>query len=217
MDDQIIKELAAYESGVITDAMYLLGLNQWMTGILPLKEDYAMCGRAFTIKYTQAACPEAIKPLGIYDVLEQLKPNDVIVMQVGIHDGAILGDNLVTIAERRGAAGFVLDAPTRDSANIHKLKTPCFTAGRHLRVAKEMVITAYQIPIVCGGIIVNPGDYVIGDIDGVMVVPQDKAAAALYQAERLDQIEKEMMDAILSDKSPAECQILIDRKKHPRP
>jgi regulator of RNase E activity RraA len=216
MDKQIIEYLAAYESGVITDAMYLLGLDQWMTGVLPLKKDYRMCGRAFTIKYTQSVCTEAIQPLGVYAVLEQLKPGDVVVMQVGVTDGAILGDNLVTFAERRGAAGVVLDAPTRDSVNILKLNTPCFTAGRHLRVAKEMVISAFQVPVMCGGIIVNPGDYIVGDIDGVMAVPQNRAQDVLYQAERLDQIEREMMDAILADKSPVECQALIDRKKHPR-
>jgi regulator of RNase E activity RraA len=129
-----------------------------------------------------------------------------------------MGENMQHAALRMGAAGIVLDGKIRDRGTIQKVELPVFNRGGAIRfMPKEFKLTAYNVPVSCGETTVRPGDYIIGDIDGVIVLPADKVESVLYQAENIARIEKEMELAIDSGKSMAECVAIISQKKKPRP
>jgi len=109
---------------------------------------------------------------------------------------------MATAASVRGLEGAILDAGARDVAEIEALNFPVFSksiipstsVGRYETVAK-------QIPVMAGGVEVRPGDIVMGDRDGVVVVPREKAAEVLKVAQQIDELEKKMVPEIRRLKS----------------
>ena len=97
---------------------------------------------------------------------------------------ACCGEMVATYAQSRGMAGIVIDGPATDSRAIEKLDMPVFCTG--ISAVTTMIYGAtgeVQIPVVCAGAHVNPGDYVFGDADGVVVLPPDGYEDALKKAE----------------------------------
>jgi len=91
---------------------------------------------------------------------------------------------LSTAANYRGCRGVILDGPTRDSVAIRKLGFPMFHVGFHPADSLgRLDVVAHNIPIQCGGVLVYPGDLVLADHDGVVVVPFSKAEETLQLAE----------------------------------
>jgi regulator of RNase E activity RraA len=217
MSSEIIEKLKKLETGMITDSLNLLGLGGWMIGMAPAKPEHFLVGQAFTLQYTYEADPSH-EAYNYYTLLDQIKPGDVIVIAAQNGPYALMGENMQHAALRMGAAGIVLDGRIRDRGTIQKVNLPVFCRGGAIRfMPKEFKLTACNGPVSCGEITVRPGDYIIGDIDGVIAIPEDKVESVLYQAENIARIEKEMELAIDAGKSMAECVAIISQKKKPRP
>ncbi|WP_326761632.1 fumarylacetoacetate hydrolase family protein [Streptomyces phaeochromogenes] len=109
--------------------------------------------------------------------VEELRPGHVLVMDARRDPTAgTLGDILALRAQRRGAAGVVTDGAVRDSAAVSGLGLPVYAAGAHPSVlGRRHVPWDSGVPIACGGALVQPGDLIAGDADGVLVVPPDLA------------------------------------------
>ncbi|MEU1275798.1 fumarylacetoacetate hydrolase family protein [Streptomyces sp. NPDC005799] len=109
--------------------------------------------------------------------IEELRPGHVLVMDARRDPTAgTLGDILALRAQRRGAAGVVTDGAVRDSTAIADLGLPVYAAGAHPSVlGRRHVPWDSGVPIACGGALVQPGDLIVGDADGVIVVPPDLA------------------------------------------
>lgn len=167
----------------ISDAMN--GLNNLDNAIKPLKEEYKISGRAFTVQM----------PVGdnsmILHAFNEAKPGDVIVVDAkGDTYRAIAGDFMVSIAQTLGIQGIVVDGVIRDIVGIKQLNFPVFSKGTAVAASAKNGSGKVQVPISCGGVTVHPGDLIVGDADGVVVIPRDKEEEIFEKAK--EKMEKDV-------------------------
>jgi 4-hydroxy-4-methyl-2-oxoglutarate aldolase len=115
---------------------------------------------------------------------EQIQPGDVVV--AGCTDestGGFFGDLLATSYKARGARGLIIDGGVRDVDTLEEMGFPVFSHVVHARGTIKATLGSVNIPVVCGGAIVHPGDVVVGDSDGVVVVPAAVAAEVAAKAQ----------------------------------
>ena len=124
--------------------------------------------------------------------IEELRPGHVLVMDARRDPSAgTLGDILALRARQRGAAGVVTDGAVRDSAAVAGLGLPVFAAGAHPSVlGRRHVPWDTGVPIACGGALVQPGDLIVGDADGVLVVPPDLAEELITDSREQERQER---------------------------
>ncbi len=214
--DKYLEKLKTMETGAITDSLKLLGLDGWMVGIHPVNPDGKICGRAFTIKYSFEQDPKAPSD-NYYALLDEIKEDDVILLAANGCNLALMGENMTHATEKMKAAGIILDGMNRDTPVIRHMDFPVFSKGHEVKfMPGNMKITDHQIPVSFAGTIVRPGDYIIGDADGVIVIPESVIEEVMFQAERITEIENEMEAAIQSGKSMKECVRIIGQKKFKR-
>src|SRR5438045_6822462 len=130
------------------------------------------------------ACTVKVFPgdnLMVHKSLDVLEPGDVILVDAGGSAmNAVLGDLISTKAKHRGAAGFVIDGLVRDLQSIQDLVDfPVFARGTTPIGPLHRGPGEINFPICCGGVVVNPGDLIVGDAMGVVVVPKGIAAELL--------------------------------------
>ena len=216
MNNDLLSRLKNMESGFLTDSMKVLGLDGWMDGLHPVNVEHRICGKAFTMQFTFEADPGA-KGYSYYELLDEISPGDVIILAAGACPYAIMGENMQHAAKKMGAAGIVLDGTYRDHLTIRSFNLPVFARNNEIRfMPGNFKITYYNVPVMCAGIVIRPGDYVFGDADGLIALPPEKMEQVVYQAEFVAEVEKEMELAIKSGKSMKECAALISTKKQLR-
>ena len=136
-----------------------------------LSQGMKLVGPALTVKVPP------IDNLMIHKALTLVKPGDVMVIDGGgDHSWALLGFLMVSTAIKLGLAGMVVDGCIRDAAEIRTSGFPIFAAGLNPNGPMKEGPGEINYPIQCGGQIVHPGDIIVADDDGVVVVPQDHAA-----------------------------------------
>jgi regulator of RNase E activity RraA len=152
-------------------------------GIRPLDDGLRLWGRARTGLYAETAFVEpGTNPYALEIALvDDLAPGDVAVLAVGGSSRiAPWGSLLSTATRARGAAGCVTDGFVRDILGIRAMGLPVFAGGvAPLDSKGRGQIVATDVPVLCGGVRVEPGDLVLGDADGVVVVPQAREAEVL--------------------------------------
>jgi len=173
------------------------------SGIKPRINDKRICGPAATV--LEAATDEVLPPQHALDLIDEAPRGSVIVISIagGEPDVAVWGGLMTAGAVANGHAGAVLDGGVRDLTEIRRDYgfpvyardvSPGTTLGRYRTVAS-------QVPVKVGGIMVHPGDIVVGDVDGVVVVPKDRAAEVLAMAQEIDARELEQARLIMAEKS----------------
>jgi RraA family protein len=129
------------------------------------------------------ACTVKVFPgdnLMVHKALDVIEPGDIVIIDAGGSTlNAVLGDLISTKAKHRGAAGFVVDGLVRDLPGIRELDLPVFARGTSPIGPLHRGPGEINYPICCGGVVVNPGDLIVGDAMGVVVVPQIIAAELL--------------------------------------
>lgn len=161
-------------------------------GIRPFhKVAGSMAGRALTVKTRPG------DNATIHQALELIQPGDVLVVDGGGDTGrALIGEIMSSIAKSRGAAGIVIDGAIRDSGAIGADTFPCFArAAIHLGPYKSGP-GHINVPVSIGGMVVHPGDLVIGDEDGVVVVRPEEAEALLQDVLAQERKEAEILQSI---------------------
>lgn len=197
-------------TGVISDAMLLLGIDGWSTHVFPIAKDAKIAGPAFT---TLSVVPVngKEKTLGAYGVIDNCQPGDVIV-RAGTTEGRLFGSNMALMAKNKGVEGVVLDGKSRDLNEIEEI-IPLFLRSATVKPSDTTSkLVAIQVPVVFDGVKVNPGDIVVGDRDGVLFIPADRLDDVIYQAEMIAEVEKEVTEA-LSQKLPVGDVVKIIKKK----
>jgi len=190
MFDLMAQKLAA---SVISDVLDTLGYRDQVmrATIRPLYPEAIVVGRAMPVLYAEVfEVPE--KPyLMEMEVVDGLKPDDVLVAYApGTAKAAVWGELLSTAAKARGARGAVLEGMTRDVQQIKAVPFPVFASGiSPLDSRGRLRVFAYRCAIECGGVLVEPGDIIFGDADGVVVIPQDVAVETVTDA--LQKVEAE--------------------------
>ncbi|MEO0527485.1 MAG: ribonuclease activity regulator RraA [Bacteroidota bacterium] len=180
--NQIIAHLKKVSTASVATCLFKKGLkNQFIQNVGPLKKlETNMVGQAYTLRYIPAR--EDLNPIDVFKdpghlqrvAIEECPEGFVLVIDSRQNArAASAGSILVTRLMQRGAAGIVTDGGLRDSEEIARLNIPSY----HHRSSAPTNLTLHQAiainePIGCGDVAVFPGDYIVGDNDGVMVVPQ---------------------------------------------
>lgn len=167
-------------------------------------------GRALTALVAPAPPEKATPQLAVFhsrEMIDNAKPGEVgvIVMQDGA-DVAAIGGLMGTAAKSRGMAGIVIDGGVRDVAELRALRLPTYASsitpstavGRFASVSRNE-------PVKCGDVLVRPGDIIVAGEDGVVVVPQEKAAEVLKRAQEIDKTETAMVPVIKQFRSLGEA------------
>ncbi|NNU45345.1 RraA family protein [Ramlibacter montanisoli] len=173
------------------------------SSIKPRINDKRVVGPAATV--LEAATDEFLPPTHALDLIDEAPAGSVIVISIagGESEVAVWGGLMTAGAYANGHAGAILDGGVRDIPEIRRdydfpvfarSVSPGTTLGRYKTVAS-------QVPVEVGGIIVHPGDLIVADIDGVVVVPKDKAAEVLAMAVEIDARELEQAKLIVAEKS----------------
>ena len=140
--------------------------------------------------------------LMVHKAIDIAEPGDVIVVDAGgVMVNAIIGELMSTLAEKKGVAGFVIDGSIRDAGTIRAGKFPVFAAGVAHRGPYKDGPGEINCQISIDGMVVEPGDLIVGDDDGVLCVPYDDAAEILKLAQAKKASEEKMMQQILAGTS----------------
>lgn len=195
LSDGAVAKLKAVSTATLTSQLNKRGLrNAFMPGIYPLRPDLRMVGYAFTLRYIPAREDLADE---LYDntknvqrlAVEAIGPDDVLVIDArgDVSMGATLGNILGTRITMRGAAGLVTDGALRDTPGFKAIDLPCYIKAPHANSSfNGHHPVEMQVPIGCAGIAVIPGDVIVGDAEGVVVIPAkmaEEVAQAAYEQE----------------------------------
>jgi regulator of RNase E activity RraA len=183
----VVKALSGFSTPTISDALDRLGIAGQVEGIYPVDRRFRVAGRAFTVQY------QPIDEEGgtVGDYIEDVPPGDVVVLDNGGRlDATVWGDILTLVAQRRRLGGTVINGICRDSDRALELDYPLFSKSHWMRTGKDRVkIVGQQVPVVLGTVRVRPGDILIGDADGVVVVPAEREQDVLDIATEIEQAE----------------------------
>ncbi|RYY92721.1 MAG: RraA family protein [Comamonadaceae bacterium] len=160
-----IEHLRGIPTSVIGDVLgaRLLGT----TALRPVNRSaVTACGRAFTVRV------RAGDNLLVHKALDLLQPGDVLVVDSeGDTSRALVGEIMMTSARVRGAVAFVMDGAVRDAEAFEEHRFPCWARGISPRGPYKDGPGSISVPVTVGGMVVHPGDVVVGDTDGVVAVP----------------------------------------------
>lgn len=146
--------------------------------IKPIAKGMKICGPAFTVN-----CPPGDNMM-LHKAIERAKPGDVIVATVGgAEDYGYWGDLMAVNAKARGIGGLCLEGCIRDSAEIIKLGFPIFSTGLCIRGTGKGALGTINYPLMFGNQLVNPGDLIVGDDDGLVVVQREFCEEVLEKAQ----------------------------------
>jgi len=188
-EGELIDAFRAFATPLVSDN---LGRVPGAVGLRPFHSlDGVMAGRALTVR-TRPGDNQFI-----HRALDLVRPGDVIVVDGGGYEGrALVGEIMTSLAASRGAAGIVIDGAIRDAGAIGRNPFPCFARSAiHLGPYKDGP-GAINVPVTVGGMVVSPGDIVLGDEDGVVAFPVEGAAALLAAVRAQEAREAEIMLSI---------------------
>lgn len=157
----------------------------------PMHRAGVLAGRAVTVRTRPG------DNLMIHKAIDMARENDVIVVDAGGDlTNALIGELMIAYARKKGVAGFVLNGAIRDYESISQDDYPIFAAGVTHRGPYKDGPGEVNVPIAMGSLVVNPGDLILGDSDGVVAIPAQETEAVLAAAQAKHQAETDQLDAI---------------------
>lgn len=188
-----IDALRGVPSSVIGDVM---GRLTGTTALRPVhRSPLAVCGNAVTVRV------RAGDNLLIHRALDMLQPGDVLLVDgEGDVSRALVGEIMMTSARVKGAVAFVMDGAVRDVDAFEEHRFPCWARGISLRGPYKDGPGSINQPVTVGGMLVHPGDVVVGDTDGVIAVRPDEALAVAKLAHEKVAHERQTIADILAGK-----------------
>jgi len=212
--EQICNRYKRLYAGLVFDVLESMGYpNQAVSHeIMPLTLDMKLAGPAFTMKGSTTAVKDEKYRYRRLEAIKTMTFPCVEVRDRGTtpYNVALYGELTATTARAHGAVGALVDGGTRDSAMVIKMNFPLFARYRSPIEAFGRVITLeHQVPILISGeltetVVVNPGDFIFGDLDGVLVIPRELTLKVLNEAERIMGIEDAAREEFKTGKDPME-------------
>jgi len=179
-DPRTIERMSRISTATLTMVLLKRGIRRsWMRGPVAVFPDAPrVAGPAFTVRFVPGredlATPESYaKSPSFRDAIEACPAGSIMVIDgCGSREAATLGDILIARLKAKGVLAAVTDAPVRDIAEVRKVGLPVFSAGAAAPPSiTDLAYAGHSELIGCGGVAVAPGDMVVGDADGVVVVP----------------------------------------------
>ena len=205
--EDLLATLRQIPSATLADAVdEIVGRRGFMSyDMRPISLKGRMAGRAKTVLYgpvSENTDSKNLGPLFGVQIIDESGPGDVMVAVTGDLNITALGGLMATTAKVRGMEGVVVDGAVRDVEQTEALElsvfarsiSPATMVGRYTSIARD-------VPVVCGGVTVSPGDYIVGDRDGVVCIPSGQVKEVVARALEMEETEKRMMPKIYEIKS----------------
>jgi 4-hydroxy-4-methyl-2-oxoglutarate aldolase len=192
-----LEELAALPTGNVADANGKTGNMD--VGIKPIDRKTKLAGPAYTVK-----CP-ARDNLIIHQAIYSAPAGSVLVIDSGGYlEAGSMGEIITIACMERGLAGVILDGACRDANDIERLGFPFFCRGFNPGGTVKDSWGSLGQPVQCGGVVVNSGDYIVGDVDGVVVVAKDAISEVFAKAKAIAQREVKVIEMLRQGKTTLE-------------
>jgi 4-hydroxy-4-methyl-2-oxoglutarate aldolase len=191
-DASLLDRLRRIDASSLSDADKTLRVLD--AGIRPVVPGLRMLGRAVTADAHGDLMP-------VVAALQQARPGDVLVVAAGVPDRAVAGELFASEAIRRLVAGIVIDGLCRDTPTLRRLPLPVYARGATPRAAPAQRVPVTGVPVTVGGVVVRPGDLLLGDDDGIVVGTEEELAAAIDKAEQIQSGEEELRASITAGRS----------------
>lgn len=210
LDETTRRLLTGVSTATVATQLFKRGFRtRFMTGVAPLHPDLKFVGTARTLRYLPMR--EDLDHVEVFrnpempqrKAVELVGPGEVLVIDArGDLRAGTIGNILATRIMRRGAAGIVSDGPFRDLEAIRAMRFPAFCAGANAgtNLAAHHPVDV-DLPVGCGGVLVFPGDVLVGDGDGVIVIPRHLAGEIARDAAEQERAEEFVLEKIAGGSS----------------
>jgi len=212
-DKEIFEYLKKIPTGYITDALNRLKLSGWMDSIHPITANKKIVGQAATISFSPKRGTNSFNE-NFYSLISKCEKGDVLVVgSLGVN-AWLFGDNTVHYGINNGLSGFLVDGCIRDTDSLMNEEFPIFCKGSSVRPYKEFLeISGFQETISCAGAQVKPKDIIVGDSDGVVVIPYGEVYEVIKQIKDIEVLEIEQGKLIDKNCSLEELNTFLKKKK----
>ena len=186
-DSALVAAFKGMSTPNVSDALDRLGIAGGCLGLTPIVHGVSFAGAAYTVHYVPCGTVKGT----VGDFLDDVAPGQVVVIDnAGRTYCTVWGDLMTISAHHRGIAGTVIDGVCRDVPKVRELKYPIFTRGHYMVTGKDRVqVDGINVPVSLSGIQVKPGDIVMADDSGVLVIPLERAAEVLAAAKEIAEAE----------------------------
>ena len=191
---ELVQAFMALSTPSVSDALDRLRIRGGCQGLVPIVLGKKFVGPAFTVKYI----PIAQVRTGAGDFIDECQEGDVVVIDNGGRTYCTAwGDILTHVAVKKRLAGTVIDGVCRDVDGIRALDYPMYTRGHFMVTGKDRIIMeSYNRPVSICDIQVNPGDLIMADGSGVLVIPRNRAEEVLELAQEIAEAERRIVEAV---------------------
>lgn len=188
LPNSVVEQFKQYATPTISDALNRVGISGGCLGIRPAVPGLKMVGSAYTVRRLPS---DQVSPSKGGDYLDHVRPGDVVVIDNGGRiNGTVWGDILTMAAKQIGLSGTLIDGACRDVSTLKELEYPVFSLGIHVQTGKDRSqMEAFGVPVSVRDVRVDPGDVIIGDDSGVVVVPHEVAEEVLAHCAEIEEAE----------------------------